>query len=97
MWQVVQIGACVRALRFHPGAQLRTLFVFHPAIRINDLLAEVFLRYRMDGSLRRRFFPFGAFRGRVQVQRLDVNGDGLLDVVAHATINGKKRTRTFLT
>ena len=39
----------------------------------------------------------GAFTGPVEVQPLDVNGDGLLDVVARATINGKKRTRTFTT
>src|SRR5262249_2275984 len=45
-----------------------------------------------DGTLRRRFFPFRAFTGRVQVVQMDVNGDGLLDVIAHATINGKKRT-----
>jgi hypothetical protein len=51
----------------------------------------------VDGALRRSFFPFGAFTGRVQVERTDVNGDGLLDVVAQATVNGKKRTRTFLT
>ena len=51
----------------------------------------------VDGTLKRRFFPFGAFTGRVQVLQMDVNGDGLLDVVAHATINGKKRSRTFLT
>jgi parallel beta-helix repeat protein len=51
----------------------------------------------VDGALRRRFFPFGTFTGRVQVLQMDVNGDGMLDVVAHATINGKKRTRTFTT
>ena len=51
----------------------------------------------VDGLLRRRFFPFGTFTGRVQVLPMDVNGDGLLDVIAQATINGKKRTRTFLT
>jgi hypothetical protein len=51
----------------------------------------------VDGELRRRFFPFGTFTGRVQVQRVDVNGDGLLDVIAKATLHGKKRTRTFLT
>jgi hypothetical protein len=51
----------------------------------------------VDGALRKRFFPFGSFTGRVQVQQADVNGDGLPDVVARATINGKKRTRTFTT
>jgi predicted outer membrane repeat protein len=51
----------------------------------------------VDKALRRRFFPFGAFTGRVQVLQMDINGDGLLDVVARATLNGKKRTRTFLT
>ena len=51
----------------------------------------------VDGALRRSFFPFGAFTGRVQVQQADVNADGLLDVIARATVNGKTRTRTFLT
>jgi hypothetical protein len=51
----------------------------------------------VDGALRKRFFPFGSFTGRVQVQQADVNGDGLLDVIARATVNGKKRTRTFTT
>jgi hypothetical protein len=51
----------------------------------------------VDGALRRRFFPFGAFTGRVQVQQTDANGDGVLDVVAQATVNGRTRTRTFLT
>jgi hypothetical protein len=31
------------------------------------------------------------------VLKADVNGDGLLDVIASATIKGKKRTRTFVT
>jgi hypothetical protein len=48
-------------------------------------------------SPRRSFFPFAAFTGRVQILQMDVNGDGLLDVLARATLNGKKRTRTFLT
>ena len=47
--------------------------------------------------LRQRFFPFGTFTGHVQILQMDVNGDGLLDVIARALINGKKRTRTFLT
>jgi hypothetical protein len=51
----------------------------------------------VDGELRRRSFPFGSFTGRVQVLQLDVNGDGLPDVIASAIINGKKRTRTFTT
>jgi hypothetical protein len=51
----------------------------------------------VDGAVRRSFFPFGSFTGRVQVLQADVNGDGLLDVIARATINGKRRTRTFVT
>jgi hypothetical protein len=51
----------------------------------------------VDGTLRQSFFPFGSFTGRVRVTQADLNGDGLLDVIAQATINGKKRTRTFLT
>jgi hypothetical protein len=52
---------------------------------------------RVDGVLRRRFFPFGSFTGPVRVLKMDVNGDGLLDVVASATIKRKQRTLTFLT
>jgi predicted outer membrane repeat protein len=70
-----------------------------PVVEIQ--VTRVKLRTRVDvvvdGALRRRFFPFGAFTGRVQVQRMDVNGDGLLDVVARATISGKRRMRTFVT
>jgi hypothetical protein len=51
----------------------------------------------VDRALRRRFFPFGAFTGRVQIAQMDLNGDGLLDVIARAIVNGKKRMRTFLT
>jgi hypothetical protein len=51
----------------------------------------------VDGVLRQSFFPFGSFTGRVQVEQADVNGDGVLDVIARATVNGRHRTRTFLT
>ncbi len=70
-----------------------------PVVEIQ--VTRVKLRTRVDvvvdRVLRRRFFPFGTFTGRVQVLRADVNGDGLLDVIARATLNGKRRTRTFLT
>ena len=49
------------------------------------------------GALRAMFTPFAGFTGQLAVQLVDVNGDGLLDVIARATINGKKRTRTFIT
>jgi hypothetical protein len=78
-----------------PGSPLGTFQV------VEILLKRVKGRTRVgvvvDGVHRHRFFPFGAFTGRVQVQKVDVNGDGLLDVIARATVNGKKRTRTFLT
>jgi hypothetical protein len=51
----------------------------------------------VDGALRQSFFPFGSFTGRVQVEQADVNRDGVLDVIARATVNGRHRTRTFLT
>jgi hypothetical protein len=51
----------------------------------------------VDGALRQTFFPFGSFTGGVRVTQADVNGDGVLDVIAQATVNGKHRTRTFLT
>jgi hypothetical protein len=72
-----------------------------PPVLVEVVVTRLIKRTRVDvtvdGELKRRFFPFGAFTGRVKVERLDVNGDGLLDVVARATINGKKRTRTFIT
>jgi hypothetical protein len=51
----------------------------------------------VHGFLRHSFFPFGSFTGGVRVEQADVNGDGLLDVIARATVNGRHRTRTFLT
>jgi parallel beta-helix repeat protein len=70
-----------------------------PVVEIQ--VKRVKLRTRVDvlvnGALRQRFFPFGAFTGHVQIQQLDLNGDGLLDVIARAILNGKKRTRTFIT
>jgi hypothetical protein len=70
-----------------------------PVVEIQ--VKRVKLRTRVDvlvnGALRRRFFPFGAFTGHVQILKTDVNGDGLLDVIARAILNGKKRTHTFLT
>ena len=71
-----------------PGRERNTL-----TVRVRRRRVDVLV----NGALRRRFFPFGTFTGRVQIQRLDIDGDGLLDVVARATLHGKKRTRTFLT
>ena len=67
---------------------------------------EHFLRYwenigtRTRPRLVERPFPkVGRFpRSALGTPRaVDVNGDGLLDVRARAFINGKRRTRTFLT
>jgi hypothetical protein len=69
-----------------------------PVVEIQ--VTRVKRRTRVDvlvGGALRRFFPFGAFTGRVQILLADVNGDGLPDVIAWATIHGKRRTRTFLT
>jgi hypothetical protein len=66
-------------------------------ILVNRVKQETRVDVVVDGALRRRFIPFKAFKGRVQVQRVDANGDGLLDVVARADINGRMQTRTFLT
>src|SRR5262245_45048442 len=48
-----------------------------------------------DGDLKRRYFPFGAFKGRVKVARVDVNGDGALDLVVRALINGKRKKKVY--
>jgi hypothetical protein len=66
-------------------------------IRVTRVRRRTLVEVRVDGVLKHRFFPFGAFTGRVQVVKADVNGDGLLDVVASATVNGRRQTRTFVT
>jgi CSLREA domain-containing protein len=51
-----------------------------------------------DGAVHETLYPFGKkYTGKVKVLQGDYNGDGLLDVSASAKINGKKKTRTFLT
>jgi hypothetical protein len=78
-----------------PAPQLISLPVIE--IVVTRVKRRTLAEVRVDGVPKRRFFPFGGFTGPVQVLQADVNGDGLLDVVARATINGKKRTRTFVT
>src|SRR5262245_46970822 len=89
----------IGAFEAQPSAPPATPPADPPAVVVR--VQRVQRRKRVDvlvnGVLRRRFFPFGTFTGRVQVQQRDVNGDGLLDVVARAVIHGQIRTRTFLT
>src|ERR1700733_2308444 len=40
-------------LRFHPCRNLRTLEILKPAVRIDNLVAEVIVRYRACGGTRR--------------------------------------------
>src|SRR5262249_13341760 len=49
----------------------------------------------VDGDLKRRFFPFGAFPGRVKVTQADVTADGALDLVVRALINGKRKKKVY--
>jgi uncharacterized repeat protein (TIGR01451 family) len=69
---------------------------FHPLI---VLLVRVRHRTRLDifdgltGAYKGSLFPFGSFRGPVQVLTADVNGDGFADVIAFAVINGHLRMR----
>ncbi len=73
-------------------------FEVQPAVtlRVQRLGMRTRVDVFVDGALRRSFFPFGDFTGRVQVMQRDVNGDGRLDVMARAVVNGKTQTRTFL-
>jgi hypothetical protein len=66
-------------------------------ILVTRVRRRTLVEVRVDGAVKRRFFPFGTFTGRVQVLRADVNHDGLLDVVASAIVNGRRQTRTFVT
>jgi hypothetical protein len=87
----------IGAFEVQPLASSLPLTVPVVAIRVTRGRRRTRVDVVVDGDLKRRFFPFGAFAGRVRVLQADVNGDGLPDVIARATIHGKKRTRTFLT
>jgi hypothetical protein len=47
------------------------------------------------GALRAVLTPFPGFGGRLLVQRLDVTGDGALDLIVRALVHGKRKQAAF--
>jgi hypothetical protein len=47
------------------------------------------------GALRAVLTPFPGFCGPLRLGQLDVNGDGVLDLVVRAVIHGKRKQRVF--
>jgi hypothetical protein len=47
------------------------------------------------GGLRRTLKPFGGSAGKVSVALIDVNGDGIADLVVSARVNGKVRKKVY--
>jgi hypothetical protein len=53
------------------------------------------VRDAATGALRQRLFPFGAFKGRVLVVLADLDGDGVADILALASVGGGLRKKAF--
>jgi hypothetical protein len=47
------------------------------------------------GTLRAVLTPFKGFRSRLRLQLEDVNGDGALDLIVWALVNGKRKQKVF--
>src|SRR5262249_44524464 len=47
------------------------------------------------GAVRGVLTPFRGFGGRLALQLLDVNGDGVLDLVVRALVHGKRKKKLF--
>jgi hypothetical protein len=47
------------------------------------------------GAARGVLTPFRGFGGRLALQLLDVNGDGSLDLVVRAVVNGRRKEKAF--
>jgi hypothetical protein len=72
-----------------PGPQLVAV-----AFRQNGV-ARVRLQDAATGRVLALWTPFRGYRGRLRLQRRDVNGDGAADVVVRALIDGRLRTRVY--
>jgi hypothetical protein len=53
------------------------------------------VRDAATGALRGVLIPFKGFAGRLRLQLVDVNGDGSADLVVHALVHGRRKTRIY--
>jgi hypothetical protein len=58
-------------------------------------VARVHVKDAAMGVLRAVLTPFRGFGGKLRLQFLDVNGDGSLDLIVKALINGKPKKRVY--
>src|SRR5262249_17228979 len=58
-------------------------------------VARVRVRAATTQTVRATLTPFRGFGGRLTLQLLDVNGDGVLDLVVRALIHGKRKQKVF--
>jgi Right handed beta helix region len=72
-----------------PGPQLVAV-----AFRTNGV-ARVRVQEAASGRVLATWTPFRGYRGKLRLQRRDVNGDGAADIVVRALIHGKHRMRTY--
>jgi parallel beta-helix repeat protein len=72
-----------------PGPQLVAV-----AFQKNGV-ARVRVQDAATGRVLALWTPFPGHRGKLRLQRRDVNGDGAADVVVQALINGRLRTRAY--
>src|SRR5262249_16672002 len=58
-------------------------------------VARVRVRSATTQTVRATLTPFRGFGGRLTLQLLDVNGDGVLDLVVRAVVHGERKKKVF--
>jgi hypothetical protein len=58
-------------------------------------VSRVRVREASTRKVRATLTPFRGFAGRLKVQWVDLNGDGLLDLIVKATVNGKRKQKVY--
>src|SRR5262249_17214072 len=101
--RVVGLAADIGAFEVRPPSS--SLFVLAPSpAPPQQIVAEAFrpngpaqarVRDAATGSERALLTPFHGFTGRLRMQLRDLNGDGSLDLIVRALVNGKRKTKAF--
>jgi hypothetical protein len=58
-------------------------------------VARVRVREATTGKMRATLTPFRGFGGRLGLQLRDVNGDGVLDLIVKAFVNGRRKQKVY--
>jgi hypothetical protein len=82
-----------------PAAAAAPLVIAAPGItaRVIHLKGRAVVRVfdAATGGLRRELKPFGTYSGKLQVSLIDVDGDGVADLMVQARINKKLRKKVY--